>query len=232
MGLDQMFRKRFTTFALPAMLWLFCQGCGALEHHTFSAPVLGPEHWQAETNGVLLQLDGVDVAIWVQNDMFTLGFGGPYPVPPFIPIWSKVKYSAPLTVQVQFDAWGGSTMSHVASETYSRMGFNPMKVTLESKGKTWQPKGFYSYESQSVSSTPSTNSNRRYSCVQEGEIQTKNEEVTFSGTACFWLEFDRSASPVEPFVLQMAGVTRDGRSLIIPSFSFQKGAKWLLIAVP
>ncbi len=215
-----MVRTHSITRALLAILWLFCQGCGFLEYDTFSAPVLGPEHRLAETNGVLLQLGVVDVAIWVENLGSPWGFLAPYPMPPFIPLWSKIKYSAPLTVQVQFNPLNG------------RMEFNPMKVTLESNGKILQPKGFYSYESWSVSSAPSTKSDRRYSCAKEGEIQTKNQEVVFSGTACFWLEFDRSRSPVEPFVLRMDGVTQDGRPVRIPSFLFQEGARWQLYAVP
>jgi len=206
-------------------LLLFCQACTYVEHYTFSAPVLGNDRF-IPSNGVLLRFEGMDIQVTVENVQSPLSIVGPYPLPPFIRLWSPVQYQDPLRVKIEFDLAPESGISPGHDhDTISAVGrgvvFKPMAVTIESGGTVLHPKGFYGVPKRAMA-TPGP----AYWCTRNPEIQTREASLVVFYKDCFWLEFDRSSSPAEPFVLRIDDVTRAGQSIVFPAFHFQEFSAW------
>jgi hypothetical protein len=232
-------RNNFSTQARHltlAVLVLLLQACTFMQRSVFSAPVLGHEQRLAETNGILMQLEGFDLAVSIENRWITREIIGIYPLPPFIPTWSTPDYKPPMRVQVRFDT--GDVAEQSADEKAVNepapdgLSFNPMKVSIESHDMSWSPTGFYGPGGRLVFPGPSPSARQRYPCAPDGDVRTTNTAVNVSGQACFWLIFDRSPSPEEPFTLHLGGVKRAGRTVMIPVFLFKKGQAWYGGTIP
>jgi hypothetical protein len=202
-------------------LFIFCcltpvlSACVFVGHLTFSGPVFPESGGGVLTDTLLIQMADLTLAVTIKNERSDVTITSPYPLPPFIPIFTKMPDYSLLEIEFEY--------SEVRMTS-----FNPMRVSVRTDdGERIYPKGYRGPES--TKGYP----RKLHRCVQESNpIKNTSTDYPLEPYTCFRLIFDVPASPENGFILRMEGVRSLKGEVNIPAIQYRKKSVWFGETVP
>jgi len=202
-------------------------GCTVVQKTLFSAPAVDDPRAVVDRNAVAFGLPRLWLRIRAYNEIVTGETFAPWPLPPIVPTplrapKSLAELPPPLPIEIWLDPVGEG------------LTFDPMVPTLRRRdGEPLPPRGYVGPGHAATFPGLDPAARRAYPCEGDPGAETATPGLhAVDELTCFWLLYEVSPSPLEPFTFRLAGLARAGQPLEELEIRFEAGRARTLGSIP